>query len=145
MAFAVGHDNGLKNRLQHRVGELKLHLPPAGLGVAQFAQPHRNPVQLAGDHAKAVAAAPFHAVFKISLGNAMRIARQALNRPQHKENRGRRNHHRGHAYRVRQMQLPGGSQRAVRGNHQAHGQAAEEHTTENQSLGKIEHVRFPCQ
>ena len=145
MAFAVGNDDGLKYRLKHGVGELKLHLPPASLGVAQLPQPHGNPVQLAGDHAKAVAAAPVNAMLKIPLGNAMRIARQILNRPQHKENRGCHDHHRNRANGIRQAELPGRSQRPMRGDHQAHGQAAEEHTTENQSLGKIEHVRFPCQ
>ena len=41
-------------------------------------------------------------------------------------------------------ELPGRSQRPMRGDHQAHGQAAEQHAAENQSLGKIEHVRSPC-
>jgi len=58
MPLAVGHNDRLKDRLQHGVGELVLHLAASGFGVAQLAQPHRHPVQLAGDYAKAVAAAP---------------------------------------------------------------------------------------
>ena len=143
VAFAVGHDNGLKDRLQHGVGELKLHLPPSSFGVAQFAQPDRNAVQFAGEDAKAVAAAPVDAMLQIALGDAMRIARQALNRPQDEDNRDRGDKDGGQAERAGERELPGSPQRAARGKDQARRKAAEEHTAENQSLGKVEHVRYP--
>ena len=83
VSLAVGDDDGLKDGLQHGVGELKLHLAAAGLGVAQFAQPDRDAAQLAGEHAEVVAAAPLHAMLQIALRDAMRIAGQRADGAQH--------------------------------------------------------------
>ena len=76
VALAVGDDDGLKDGLQHGVGELKLHLPAAGLGVAQVAQADRDAVQFAGDDAEVVAAAPLHAVLQVALGDLLCVAGQ---------------------------------------------------------------------
>jgi hypothetical protein len=42
------------------------------------------------------------------------------------------------------MQLPGRRQRPMRSKHEGQRQAAEEYAAENQSLGKIQHIRDPC-
>ncbi len=143
MAFSVRYDDRFKDRLQHCVGKLKLHLPPAGLGIAHLAQPHRRPAQLARDHTKAVAAAPFHAVFQVSLRNALRISGQSFDGPQNEENRRRCNQRSGTGDRISQMQLPTRCQRPMRQGNQRNRQAGQEHTAEKQSLGKVGHVRCP--
>ncbi len=82
-------------------------------------------------------------MFQVALGNAVRIARQRVDGPQHKEDGRRCNHDRSHDHRVGQMKLPCRRQRFVRDGHQPHRQAGEEHTAENQSLGKVKHGRCP--
>jgi len=56
----------------------ELHLPPPGLGITHVAGVAQNPAQLAGDHAKAVAAFPLHPMFQVALCNAVRIAGQRV-------------------------------------------------------------------
>ena len=137
MALAVGDDDGLKDGLQHGVGELKLHLLAARFGIPQLTQANSDPAQLAGDHA------PLHAMLQIALGDALCIASQHVERPQHKENRRHLHEQCRHNHKESKSKLPGCLQRSVRNGHQAHREAAEEHATENESLSKVEHDRYP--
>ena len=123
VALAVGHNDGLKDGLQHRVGELKLHLPASSLRVPQLAQPYRDPVQFGGDHAKVVVAAPLHPVLQVSLGDSVRIAGQHVNRPQNKIDGAQFNQQCGNDEDVRQCGLPRCRQGAVRNSHQSHREA----------------------
>ena len=139
MPLSVGHDDGLEDGLQHGVGELKLHLAASGLGVAQFAQPDRDPVQLAGNNAEIVAAAPLHTVLQVALGNSVGIASQHADGSQNEIYGPHLNHHRCEDEDVCDSGLSRCRQSAVRGSHQPHCQAGKQHAAENQSLGKVEH------
>ena len=133
--FAVGHDDRLEDGLQHRVGELKLHLTASGLGVAQLAQPHRDPVQFAGDHPEVVAAAPLRTVLQIALGDSAGVLRQHVDRPQNKIDDSHSDQCQNRQEYARQLELPGRAQGAVRGRHQPCRKTGKQHTAENQSLG----------
>ncbi len=85
VAFGVGDDDGLKDGLEHGVGELKLHLAASGFGFAQVAQTNGNAVQFGGDDAKAVAADPGGAVLQVALRDPVGIARQGMDGPQDSE------------------------------------------------------------
>ena len=82
MALAVGDDDGLEDGLQHGIGELKLHLPAAGLGIPQIAHAYSHAIQFAGNHTEIVAAVPFCAVLEIALRDFLCIAGQHLDRQQ---------------------------------------------------------------
>ncbi len=115
LSLAVGHDDGLEDGLQHGVGELKLHLAAPGLGFPQLAQPDGDAVQLSGDHAEAVAAAPLHAVLQVALGDPAGVAGQQADGPQHKVDGRHRDHRRSRHKQERELELSRRRQGVVRG------------------------------
>ena len=140
VSLAVGHDDGLKNRLQHGVRKLKLHLPASRFGIAQLAQAHRNAVQLAGDHAEIVAAAPIHAVFQISFCNVFRIARQHANGAQNKKQRADANHDRRNCENDAEPTLSRRVERRSSDECQSHREGGQQNASENQTLSEIQHA-----
>src|SRR5438477_809905 len=83
MAFCVGDNDGLEDGLEYRVRELKLHLPAASFGIAQFAKADGNAVQFGSDDAEAVTAAPFDAMLEIAARDFDSITGQDADGMQH--------------------------------------------------------------
>jgi hypothetical protein len=117
---------------------LKFHLAPAGFRIAQFAQPDGEAVELRGDYAEVVVAAPFHAVFQIALRNAMGIAGYSADGAEHKEDGGQLNEKRCQYEDVCHPRLARSYKGGMGYGHQPHSEASKQHTAEDKSLGKIE-------
>ena len=105
----------------------------------QLALPDRHAVQLAGDHAKAVVAAPVHAVLQVALRDLANVASYLANGPQHEKDGSCGDHRRNRDNQPRQLELTRRRQRVVRNRRQPNHKANKQHTAENQSLSKIEH------